>query len=93
MFNKLYQYYVTMTVQYEKEESYTTPISGEEHKYNARNSLTAGMVLSYNKGKLKTFEDVQELQDVCKKAFLEKNPEYNDKITSFMLLGFTKLDE
>ena len=46
MLNKLYQYYVTMTVQYEQEESYTTPISGEEHKYNARNSLTAGMVLS-----------------------------------------------
>lgn len=93
MFTKFYQYYVTMSVQYEQEESYTLPTSDIEHKYTAHNSLTAAMVLSYDKGKFKTFEDVQELQDVCKKAFLEKNPEYNDKITSFMLLGFTKLDE
>ena len=88
MFTKFYQYYVTMSVQYEQEESYMLPTSDIEHKYTAHNSLTAAMVLSYDKGKLKTFEDVQELQDVCKKAFLEKNPEYNDEITSF-----TKLDE
>lgn len=93
MFNKLYQYYVTMSVQYEQEESYTLPTSDIEHKYTAHNSLTAAMVLSYDKGKIKTFEDVKELQEVCKTAFIENNPEYTDKITNFMLIGFTKLDE
>lgn len=91
MFDKMYLYYISCSVAYTETISYQ--VLDEPKSYTTTNNILTAFTMTYEKNKIKTADDVIDLMAAAREAFEKTYPDYSGRITNFIMLGYTKLDE